>query len=166
PPPAPPAHRSPPPSLHDALPISGGVAHDFNNLLMAVIGNLDLLRKHVRSEPRFVRLIDGAMQGAQRGAALTQRLLAFARRQDLKVEPTDLAQLLRGMNDLIERSIGRQIELVMDLPEGLPSVLVDSNQIELAVLNLVVNSRDAMPNGGRLTIEMDEPKPDDLAVSA
>lgn len=146
--------------------LTGGVAHDFNNLLMAVIGNLDLLRKHVRSEPRFVRLIDDAMQGAQRGAALTQRLLAFARRQDLKVEPTDLAQLLRGMNDLIERSIGRQIELVMDFPEGLPSVLVDSNQIELAVLNLVVNSRDAMPNGGRLTIEMDEAKPDDLAVSA
>jgi len=132
--------------------LTGGVAHDFNNLLMAVIGNLDLLLKRIPSDLKSIRLVEGAMQGAQRGAALTQRLLAFARRQDLKLEPTDMLALLRGMHDLIERSIGREIELAMDLPEGLPSVLVDANQIELAILNLAVNARDAMPKGGHLTI--------------
>lgn len=136
--------------------LTGGVAHDFNNLLMAVIGNLDLIRKRLPSDVRLARLIDGAMQGAQRGAALTQRLLAFARRQDLQVEPTNIVALLRGMNDLIERSIGRQIELVITVPAGLPPVLVDPVQVELAILNLVVNARDAMPNGGALTVEANE----------
>lgn len=136
--------------------LTGGVAHDFNNLLMAVIGNLDLIRKRLPSDVRLDRLIDGAMQGAQRGAALTQRLLAFARRQDLQVEPTNIVALLRGMNDLIERSIGRQIELVVAVPAGLPPVLVDPVQVELAILNLVVNARDAMPNGGALTVEANE----------
>ncbi|MFC7397660.1 ATP-binding protein [Chelatococcus sp. GCM10030263] len=133
--------------------LTGGVAHDFNNLLMAVVGNLDLLRKHLAHDAKASRLIDGAMQGAKRGAALTQRLLAFARRQDLQVEPRNLVELLRGMTDLIERSVGSQIELVLDLPEQLPAVLVDANQIELALLNLIVNARDAMPTGGVLTIE-------------
>jgi signal transduction histidine kinase len=135
--------------------LTGGVAHDFNNLLMAVMGNLDLLLKRIPSDPKSIRLIDGALKGAQRGAALTQRLLAFARKQDLKLQPTDLGSLLSGMNDLIERSIGSQIELVMDIPKHLPSVLVDANQIELAILNLAVNARDAMPEGGHLTIALD-----------
>lgn len=135
--------------------LTGGVAHDFNNLLMAVLSNLDLLRKHVPDDPRTMRLIDGALQGAQRGAALTQRLLAFARRQDLKVEPRNLADLIRGAADLIERSAGAPIELRLDLPKDLPLALVDANQIELAVLNLVVNARDAMPNGGVLSITVD-----------
>jgi signal transduction histidine kinase len=138
--------------------LTGGVAHDFNNLLMAVIGNLDLLRKRALSDPIAVRLVDGAIQGAQRGAALTQRLLAFARRQDLRVEPANLAELLSGMKDLIQRSIGSQIELTIKAPRELPRVLVDSIQIELAVLNLVVNARDAMPTGGTLTIEVDQPE--------
>ena len=142
--------------------LTGGVAHDFNNLLMAVMGNLDLLIKRIPSDPKSIRLIEGALKGAQRGAALTQRLLAFARRQDLKLQPTDLGPLLRGMNDLIGRSIGSQIEFVMDIPKHLPPVLVDANQIELAILNLAVNARDAMPEGGHLTItldagELDEP---------
>ena len=136
--------------------LTGGVAHDFNNLLMAVLSNLELLRKHVPDEPKTARLISGALQGAKRGAALTQRLLAFARRQDLNVEPTNLVDLVRGMTDLIERSIGTQIELRIDLPETLPLALVDGNQIELAVLNLVLNARDAMPNGGTLLIEADQ----------
>jgi PAS domain S-box-containing protein len=136
--------------------LTGGVAHDFNNLLMAVVGNLDLLRKHLAHDARASRLIDGAMQGAKRGAALTQRLLAFARRQDLQVEPRNLVELLRGMTDLIERSVGTQIEVVLDLPEQLPAVLVDANQVELALLNLIVNARDAMPSGGVLTIEASE----------
>jgi PAS domain S-box-containing protein len=100
--------------------LTGGMAHDFNNLLMAVLGNLDLLRKHMPDDPKTARLINGALQGAQRGAALTQRLLAFARRQDLKVQPKNLADLVRGAADLIERSAGAQIELQLDLPETLP----------------------------------------------
>ncbi len=135
--------------------LTGGVAHDFNNLLMAVLGNLDLLRKHLPDDPKTTRLINGALQGAQRGAALTQRLLAFARRQDLKVEPTNLADLIREAADLIERSAGAQIEVRLDLPADIPPTLVDAGQIELAVLNLVVNARDAMPNGGVLSIAVD-----------
>ena len=135
--------------------LTGGVAHDFNNLLMAVLANLDLLRKYVPDNPRITRLIEGARQGAQRGAALTQRLLAFARRQDLKLEPRSLSDLVRGAADLIERSVGTEIELRRDLPENLPLALVDANQIELALLNLVVNARDAMPNGGVLSIAAD-----------
>ena len=142
--------------------ITGGIAHDFNNLLMAVIGNLDLLRKHASGDTRTTRLIDGALQGAQRGAALTQRLLAFARRQDLKVEPTSLTDLINGMSDLLERSVGSQIELSVDLPPTLPLTLVDANQIELALLNLVVNARDAMPKGGNLSIAVDVVETDKL----
>ncbi len=100
--------------------LTGGVAHDFNNLLTAVLGNLELLRKRVGNEPNSARLIDSAMQGAQRGAALTQRLLAFSRRQDLKIRPRDLRDLLQGMTDLIERSVGPQIEIRIDLPAALP----------------------------------------------
>ncbi|MBV8664718.1 MAG: response regulator [Hyphomicrobiales bacterium] len=136
--------------------LTGGVAHDFNNLLMAVIGNLDLLRKHLPRDAKTSRLIDGAVQGAQRGAALTQRLLAFARKQDLRVEPKNIVDLVRGMTDLIERSAGGQIELKINLPDSVPLVLVDASQIELALLNLVVNARDAMPEGGVLTIDVDE----------
>lgn len=135
--------------------LTGGVAHDFNNLLMAVLGNLDLLRKHIAADPRASRLIEGALQGARRGAALTQRLLAFARRQELKIEPRNVIQLVRGMTDLLERSVGQQIDLVIELPASLPPALVDANQVELALLNLVVNARDAMPDGGVLTIALD-----------
>jgi CheY-like chemotaxis protein/two-component sensor histidine kinase len=134
---------------------------------MAVLGNLDLLRKHIPDDPRTARLINGALQGAQRGAALTQRLLAFARRQDLKVEPRNLSDLVRGAADLIERSAGTHIEVRQDLPPDLPLALVDANQIELAVLNLVVNARDAMPDGGVLSIAIDHvkvPKTADLAA--
>jgi PAS domain S-box-containing protein len=136
--------------------LTGGVAHDFNNLLMAVLSNLELLRKNMPDDPKTARLISGALQGAKRGAAVTQRLLAFARRQDLNIEPTNLIDLLRGMTDLIERSIGTQIELRIDLPDALPFALVDANQIELAVLNLVLNARDAMPDGGTLWIKADQ----------
>ncbi len=136
--------------------LTGGVAHDFNNLLMAVIGNLDLLRKRAPDDPTTLKLMDGAMQGAQRGAALTRRLLAFARRQDLKIEPTDLGQLVHNMKNLIERSIDSQIELVMQVAPDLPPVMVDANQVELAILNLAVNARDAMPNGGQIRIEVED----------
>ena len=134
--------------------LTGGVAHDFNNLLMAVLGNLELLRKHLTDDPKAARLIEGAFQGARRGAALTQRLLAFARRQDLQVAPVDLAELVRGMNDLLLRSVGSTSSLYFDLDDGLPLALVDGNQVELALLNLAVNARDAMPDGGSLTIAL------------
>ncbi|MGA8445579.1 MAG: ATP-binding protein, partial [Roseiarcus sp.] len=136
--------------------LTGGVAHDFNNLLMAVLSNLELLRKNIPDDPKTARLISGALQGAKRGAAVTQRLLAFARQQDLNIEPTNLIHLVGGMTDLIERSVGTQIELRIDLPHALPFALVDANQIELAVLNLVLNARDAMPNGGTLRIKAEQ----------
>ena len=136
--------------------LTGGVAHDFNNLLMAVMGNLDLLRKRMPDDPRLHRLIDGALQGAERGASLTQRLLAFARQQDLRAVPVDLRALIQGMIDLLERSLGPRVGLTLDLPEGLPPARVDANQLELAILNLAINARDAMPDGGSIDIKVTE----------
>ncbi|EPE96864.1 hybrid sensor histidine kinase/response regulator [Rhizobium grahamii] len=141
--------------------LTGGVAHDFNNLLMAVLGNLELIRKNVGDNPRMLRLIEGAVQGAQRGASLTQRLLAFARRQDLQVKSVDLRALIAGMEELLTRSIGPMVSLRRKMPENLPLVLADANQVELALLNLAVNSRDAMPEGGSLTVALREETVDD-----
>lgn len=132
--------------------LTGGIAHDFNNLLMAVLSNLDMLRRNAPADPRLMRLIDGAEQGAKRGAALTQRLLAFARRQSLTVEPASIGELVEGMRELLTRSVGPEIELRFHTGAELPVALVDPNQIELALLNLVVNARDAMPNGGVIEI--------------
>ncbi|MHC2254146.1 PAS domain S-box-containing protein [Bradyrhizobium embrapense] len=134
--------------------LTGGVAHDFNNLLMAVMGNLDLLRKRMPEDPRLRRLVDGALQGAERGASLTQRLLAFARQQDLRAVPVDLGALVRDMSELLERSLGPRIGLRLDIPDGLPAACVDTNQLELAVLNLAINARDAMPDGGVIEIRL------------
>lgn len=135
--------------------LTGGVAHDFNNLLMAVLGNLELLRKHLPGDPKAARLIDRALEAAWRGASLTQRLLAFARRQDLNIEPRSLTDLVEGMADLLQRSVGAHIDLHTELPASLPLALVDANQLELAVLNLAINARDAMPAGGVLSISVD-----------
>ena len=132
--------------------LTGGIAHDFNNLLMAVMGNLELLRKRMPDDPRLHRLVDGAMQGARRGASLTQRMLAFARQQDLQTKSTDLAGLLGGMDDLLERTLGPEIILTFDIPAGLPPAQVDANQVELAILNLAINARDAIAEGGSITI--------------
>jgi PAS domain S-box-containing protein len=136
--------------------LTGGVAHDFNNLLMAVMGNLDLLRKRIPDDPRLHRLIDGALQGAERGASLTQRLLAFARQQDLKAVPVDLGGLVTGMLNLFERTLGPRIVIRLDIPDNLPPARVDANQLELAILNLAINSRDAMPDGGSIDIKVAE----------
>lgn len=136
--------------------LTGGVAHDFNNLLMAVLGNLDLLRKHLTGDPKATRLIEGALQGARRGASLTQRLLAFARRQDLQVAPVNLAALVEEMRELLQRSVGSRIGIEVAVRESLPQVFADANQVELALLNLAVNARDAMPDGGRIRIELKE----------
>ena len=134
--------------------LTGGVAHDFNNLLMAVMGNLDLLRKRIPDDPRLHRLIDGALQGAQRGASLTQRLLAFARQQDLRAVAVDLRVLIQGMTDLLERSLGPRVALRVDIPQDLPPARIDANQLELAILNLAINARDAMPDGGSIDIKV------------
>jgi PAS domain S-box-containing protein len=134
--------------------LTGGVAHDFNNLLMAVMGNLELLRKRIPEDPRLQRLIEGALQGAERGASLTQRLLAFARQQDLRAEPVDLGALIRGMIDLLERSLGPRVALRLNIPDDLPPAHIDANQLELAILNLAINARDAMQDGGSIDIKL------------
>jgi PAS domain S-box-containing protein len=131
--------------------LTGGVAHDFNNLLMAVLGSLELLRKRV-SDEKSLRLLDNAVAGAQRGVALTQRLLAFARRQELKPAAVDVGALVGGIEDLLQRAIGPAVRLVKSFPNALPAVEIDANQLELALLNLAVNARDAMPDGGSLSI--------------
>jgi signal transduction histidine kinase len=132
--------------------LTGGVAHDFNNLLMVILGNLQLLRKRLPEDPRLLRLVDGAMQGAERGATLTKRMLAFARRQELRPETVDLPRLVEGMGEMLRRTLGPGIQIVTAYRPDLPSIKVDPNQLELALLNLALNARDAMPHGGRLVI--------------
>jgi signal transduction histidine kinase len=132
--------------------LTGGVAHDFNNLLMAVLGNLELLRKIVRDDPKACRLVDGAILGAERGATLTKRMLAFARRQELKPETVDVPSLVDSMVEMLQRSLGPGIQIITDFQADVPTTRVDPNQLELALLNLALNARDAMPLGGRLMI--------------
>jgi signal transduction histidine kinase len=132
--------------------LTGGVAHDFNNLLMAVLGNLDLLRKYIGDDPKLRRLIDGAIQGAERGATLTKRMLAFARRQELKPETVNVPMLVDSMVEMLRRSLGPGVQISTDFAEGVPATRVDPNQLELALLNLALNARDSMPLGGQLTI--------------
>lgn len=136
--------------------LTGGVAHDFNNLLAAVTGSLDLLRKRLPYDPRTTPLLENAIQGAERGAILTQRMLAFARKQDLKLEAVDIPQLVRGMSEFIRRSIGPNIDVRMRFADVLPKVKTDPYQLETALLNLVVNARDALPTGGEITITADQ----------
>ena len=135
--------------------LTGGVAHDFNNLLTPVIGNLDLLRRRMAPTDPSQRLIDAGMQAASRAATLVQRLLAFARRQDLSVRSVNVGALLEGMSDLIRRSLDPAIEVRISHSADLPPARVDPNQLELAILNLAINARDAMPRGGTLHIEAD-----------
>jgi PAS domain S-box-containing protein len=140
--------------------LTGGVAHDFNNLLMVIKGSIELLRKRLPQDPRALHLLDNAQQGADRGIALTQRMLAFAHRQELKLGAVDIPALVSGMSDLIMRSLDSNMELELRLPEGLAPVWADANQLELALLNLVVNARDAMPNGGNIVIAAKEARID------
>lgn len=132
--------------------LTGGVAHDFNNLLMAVQGSIELARKRALADPRLLRLLDNAMEGVRRGTGLTQRMLAFARKQDLHVEAVDLLGLVRGMQPFVQRSIGPAIRVSIRVPQNLPAVRSDPNQLEAALLNLAVNARDAMPDGGAIII--------------
>ena len=136
--------------------LTGGIAHDFNNLLAVVMGNLELLQKRLPGDERMARLVESALEGAQRGAALTQRLLAFARRQDLRPAPVDVPALVRGMTDLLQRSLGPKVRVQTHFPLHLPPAQVDANQLEMALLNLAVNARDAMVDGGALDIGAEE----------
>ena len=134
--------------------LTGGVAHDFNNLLTVIIGGLDSIRRsRPGDEARIKRATDMALQGAQRAASLTGRLLAFSRRQPLDPKPLELNQLVRDMTELLHRTLGEQIELEGVLAPRLWTIEADQNQLENAILNLAVNARDAMPDGGKLTIE-------------
>jgi PAS domain S-box-containing protein len=132
--------------------LTGGVAHDFNNLLAVVLGSLSLLKKAVPQEPRVSRLLDRAIQGAERGATLTARLLAFARRQELKIEFVPLQKLIPDMLDFLRHSAGPSVAVYAEISPDVCAVEVDANQLELALINLAVNARDAMPQGGSLTI--------------
>jgi signal transduction histidine kinase/CheY-like chemotaxis protein len=133
--------------------LTGCIAHDFNNLLTIVIGNLALLLKEMPTNAAAAkRYAENALLGAQRGAALTQRLLAFGRRQTLAPEAMDLAVLVNGLSGLMRNAVGPGVDVVTQVPSSLPRVSIDANQLELALLNLVVNARDAMPSGGIVTL--------------
>ena len=134
--------------------LTGGIAHDFNNLLQVITGNLDIIKRTMTDDsPRLRRSIDNAAKGADRAAVLTQRLLAFSRRQPLAPKVIDANKLVLGMSEMLYRSLGETIELETVLSSGLWRVEVDPNQLENAILNLAVNSRDAMPEGGKMTVE-------------
>jgi PAS domain S-box-containing protein len=136
--------------------LSGGIAHDFNNLLMIVIGNLETAQHQAMKPPinsRLTRALSNAMRGARRAAALTGRLLAFSRRQALDPKSMDVNKFLSGASDFLQRSLGEKIHIETVGAAGLWNVEVDHNQLESALVNLAINARDAMPNGGKLTIE-------------
>lgn len=135
--------------------LTGGLAHDFNNMLTGVIGSIDLIRRFLETSrmDQVHRYLEAAETSAQRAAALTARLLAFGRRQSLDIRPTDVNQLVRGMEDFLRRTLGEQVSLAVALVPGLPPASTDANQLENALLNLCINARDAMPDGGHLTIE-------------
>lgn len=135
--------------------LTGGIAHDFNNLLTVIIGNIDTVirRMDMTQDPRMRRSLENALKGAERAASLTQRLLAFSRRQPLEPKTIDIARVLAGMSDLLTRSITETIAIRIATDPDLWTVEVDPHQLENAILNLAVNARDAMPSGGALTIE-------------
>ncbi|MCB8883667.1 PAS domain-containing protein [Acidisoma cellulosilytica] len=135
--------------------LTGGIAHDFNNLLTVIIGNVETVGRRLDShdDPRVRRALDNAAKGAARAAALTQRLLAFSRRQPLDPKPVEVGRLLMGMSDLLTRAINESIAVHVPASGDLPHIEVDPHQLENAILNLAVNARDAMTEGGSLTIQ-------------
>ncbi|WP_433740993.1 PAS domain S-box protein [Pseudomonas putida] len=132
--------------------LSGGIAHDFNNLLTVILGNLEIVRKRLGDDPKLTRLLDNATQGALRGVSLTQRMLAFARRQELKAESVDIPALVQGISGLLRSSLGPSVKIETCFSPEPEPVLADVNQLELAILNLATNARDAMPGGGKLVL--------------
>ena len=147
--------------------LTGGIAHDFNNMLAVVTTSLTLLRRRLRGDDaRATRYLEMACEGASRAAVLTERLLAFARQQPLHPESVDIHRLVAGMSDLLRHSLGSDVRLETVLGVGLWLTHVDPNQLENVILNLGVNARDAMPDGGRLTIETQNSHLDDRYVGA
>lgn len=136
--------------------LTGGVAHDFNNLLTPIFTSLDILRRRVEGDPRAVRMANAGLQSAERAKVLVSRLLAFARKQTLTPRPTDLSQLVLNMQDLLKQSIEPHVELFLELEPVRQLALIDGNQVELALLNLCLNARDAMPEGGVLHVKLSE----------
>ncbi|WP_080597858.1 MULTISPECIES: ATP-binding protein [Pseudomonas syringae group] len=134
--------------------LTGGVAHDFNNLLTPIFASLDILRRRVDGDPRAVRMASAGLQSAERAKVLVSRLLAFARKQTLAPRPTDLRQLVLNMQDLLKQSVEPHVELILDLDPVRHLALIDGNQVELALLNLCLNARDAMPDGGVLQVKL------------
>src|SRR5580692_412386 len=132
--------------------LTGGIAHDFNNLLQVISGNLEILSRRLPDDPDIKSRLARAADAADRGSALTARLLAFARRQDLKPGAVDVPTLINGMTDMLRSSLGPTIELAAEFEDGLPPIHTDANQLELALLNVALNARDAMPDGGRLQL--------------
>lgn len=141
--------------MHAIGQLTGGIAHDFNNLLAVIMGNLELLHEQLTAQPRLHELAQQALRAVDRGANLTRRLLAFARRQPLLAQPTDLNKLVLGMLDLMRRTLGTNIKINTILATHLKQTLVDPDQLESALLNLAINARDAMPHGGTLVLETD-----------
>ncbi|GJD32020.1 Sensor histidine kinase RcsC [Methylobacterium adhaesivum] len=132
--------------------LAGGIAHDFNNLLTAILGSLELATPKIADQPRVLRLVTNATQAAQRGATLTKRLLGFSRSRDLRPRAVDLNGLIAGMGELLSGSLGGLVSLTTLLDPSEPAACVDPDQLELAILNLCINSRDAMPEGGGIVI--------------
>jgi PAS domain S-box-containing protein len=139
--------------------LTGGIAHDFNNMLSVVIGNLDLLQKSVEGNEKAKRRARMALEGAQRCADLTHRLLAFSRRQPLQASTLDVKSLMPGLLELMQRTLGERINIVLEADGPLWPVRADRAQLEAALLNLAVNARDAMPDGGNLTIKLENRTP-------
>ena len=135
--------------------LTGGIAHDFNNLLQGIVGSLDLVQKRLADGrlSEIQRYVNGAMTSANRAAALTHRLLAFSRRQPLDPKPLRANPLIASMEDLLRRTMGERIQLELALAGDLWPTLCDHNQLENSILNLAINARDAMPDGGKLSIE-------------
>jgi PAS domain S-box-containing protein len=136
--------------------LTGGIAHDFNNLLMVILSSMELLRRRLPHDDKVMSLLDNATHAANRGASLTQRMLSFARRQDLNQKAVNLPELVLGMTDLLQRSLGPSFRIESRFPMGLPKIQTDPNQLEAALLNLAVNARDAMPAGGPIIISARE----------
>ncbi|SFH12473.1 PAS domain S-box-containing protein [Palleronia marisminoris] len=145
--------------------LAGGIAHDFNNLLMAISSSLELLQNRLPDESRVTRLLENAVQGVHRGATLTSRLLAFSRRQPLEPQAVDLPALIRGAGDLLRLSLGSDISVETQAPLSVPQAMVDPTQLELALLNVAANARDAMPQGGTLTITLSSEEVSDGQVT-
>jgi len=140
--------------------LTGGIAHDFNNLLTVIVGHLEMAESRIAAKPRITALLQTALRAAERGAALTRHLLAFARRQHLDPRPVDIPAVIGGAEKILNQTIGPEIRLVIRTEPNLHPAWIDPNQLELAILNLALNARDAMPAGGTLRIDAENRRAD------